>query len=73
MTIYDDEVFKMACDQFQVIADYLKAGGKKVLHIIGGGKVEEHPFTSAARIVQGKLSYSAAEGEGELALGIKRG
>ena len=22
-TIYDDEVFKMACDQFQVIADYL--------------------------------------------------
>ncbi|HXY60674.1 MAG TPA: Glu/Leu/Phe/Val dehydrogenase [Chthoniobacterales bacterium] len=23
MTIYDDEVFKMACDQFQVIADYL--------------------------------------------------
>jgi glutamate dehydrogenase (NAD(P)+) len=23
MTIYDDEVFKMACDQFEVIADYL--------------------------------------------------
>ena len=23
MHIYDDEVFKMACDQFQVIADYL--------------------------------------------------
>src|SRR2546428_6174379 len=23
MTIYDDEVFKMACDQFAVIADYL--------------------------------------------------
>jgi glutamate dehydrogenase (NAD(P)+) len=23
MNIYDDEVFKMACDQFQVIADYL--------------------------------------------------
>ena len=23
MTIYDDEVFRMACDQFQVIADYL--------------------------------------------------
>ena len=23
MIIYDDEVFKMACDQFQVIADYL--------------------------------------------------
>ncbi len=24
MTIYDDEVFKMACDQFKVIADYLE-------------------------------------------------
>ncbi|MBA3964156.1 MAG: glutamate dehydrogenase, partial [Chthoniobacterales bacterium] len=23
MHIYDDAVFKMACDQFQVIADYL--------------------------------------------------
>ena len=23
VTIYDDEVFKMACDQFSVIADYL--------------------------------------------------
>src|SRR5262249_52090940 len=23
MTIYHDDVFKMACDQFQVIADYL--------------------------------------------------
>src|SRR5437868_4324055 len=23
MTIYDDEIFTMACDQFQVIADYL--------------------------------------------------
>ncbi len=23
MTIYDDDVFRMACDQFQVIADYL--------------------------------------------------
>src|SRR5689334_19825492 len=23
-SIYDDEVFKMACDQFQVIADYLQ-------------------------------------------------
>ncbi len=23
MTIYDDEVFQMACEQFRVIADYL--------------------------------------------------
>ena len=24
MSIYNDEVFQMACDQFQVIADYLQ-------------------------------------------------
>jgi uncharacterized protein (DUF488 family) len=54
-----------------LIADYLKARGLKVLHIMGAGKVEEHPFTSAARIVRGELSYAAAEGEGELALEIK--
>jgi len=56
-----------------LIADYLKARGVKVLHIMGVGKVEEHPFTSAARIVRGKLSYAAAESEGELALGIEPG
>ena len=46
-----------------LISDYLKADGKKVLHILGLGKMEEHPFTSAARLVNGKLSYSAAERE----------
>ena len=40
-----------------LIADYLKAKGVKVLHIAGAGKAEEHPFTSAARIVNGQLSY----------------
>jgi uncharacterized protein (DUF488 family) len=40
-----------------LIADYLKAGGHTVLHIIDQSKIEEHPFTSAARIVKGKLSY----------------
>ncbi|MGQ0763188.1 MAG: DUF488 domain-containing protein [Acidobacteriota bacterium] len=40
-----------------LIADYLKARGDTVLHILGEGKSEEHPFTSAARIVNGKLSY----------------
>jgi hypothetical protein len=28
-----------------------------VLHIIDQHKSDEHPFTSAARIVKGKLSY----------------
>jgi uncharacterized protein (DUF488 family) len=40
-----------------LIADYLKAAGQTVMHIMGSGKIEEHPFTSAARIVDGKLTY----------------
>jgi uncharacterized protein (DUF488 family) len=46
-----------------LIADYLKVRGHKIVHIVGPGKIEEHPFTSAARIVAGKLSYSAAQAE----------
>ncbi len=42
-----------------LIADYLKVRGWNVLHIIGTDKVEEHPYTSAAQIVEGKLSYKA--------------
>jgi uncharacterized protein (DUF488 family) len=41
-----------------LIADYLKARGVEVLHILGANKVEPHPYTPAARIVNGKLSYS---------------
>ena len=40
-----------------LIADYLKANGATVIHIFGLDKSEEHPFTSAARIVDGELSY----------------
>ena len=40
-----------------LIADYLKARSLTVLHILTEGKSEEHPFTSAARIVNGELSY----------------
>jgi uncharacterized protein (DUF488 family) len=40
-----------------LIADYLKAEGHEVIHILDERKTEEHPFTSAARIVDGKLSY----------------
>lgn len=42
-----------------LIADYLKARGLEVLHILGANKVEPHPYTSAARIVNGELSYAA--------------
>ena len=40
-----------------LIADYLKAEGHTVLHIIDQHKTEEHPFTSAAMIIKGELSY----------------
>jgi len=40
-----------------LIADYLKAEGHEVIHIIDEKKTEEHPYTSAARVVNGRLSY----------------
>jgi len=40
-----------------LISDYLKAKGVEVTHIMGPGKSQAHPFTSAARIVNGQLSY----------------
>jgi uncharacterized protein (DUF488 family) len=41
-----------------LIADYLKATGIRVCHIVNAKKSEEHPFTSAARLQEGKLTYS---------------
>ncbi|HWD91043.1 MAG TPA: DUF488 domain-containing protein [Verrucomicrobiae bacterium] len=40
-----------------LISDYLKAAGHDIIHIMSGKKTDAHPFTSAARIVDGKLSY----------------
>jgi uncharacterized protein (DUF488 family) len=40
-----------------LISDYLKASGVEVTHIMAAGKSAPHPFTSAARIVNGELSY----------------
>ena len=40
-----------------LISDYLKAKGVDVIHILAAGKSEAHPYTSAARIVNGELSY----------------
>ena len=42
-----------------MIADYLKARGWKVMHIMEAGKAQEHPYTAPARIIDCKLSYSA--------------
>ena len=42
-----------------LISDYLKAVDIEVMHILDANKTEPHPYTSAARIVDGKLSYQA--------------
>jgi uncharacterized protein (DUF488 family) len=40
-----------------LISDYLKARGIEVIHILDANKTQPHPYTSAARIVNGELSY----------------
>ena len=40
-----------------LIADFLKAGGVEVIHILDAKKTEPHPYTSAARFIDGRLSY----------------
>lgn len=40
-----------------LIADYLKSQGWEVFHIAGEKEPELHPYTSVARIVEGRLSY----------------
>lgn len=40
-----------------LIADYLKSIGVVVTHIIDEKKTEIHPYTGAARLVDGELSY----------------
>ena len=42
-----------------LVSDYLKVRGIEVMHILDANKTEPHPYTSAARIVDGKLSYQA--------------
>jgi uncharacterized protein (DUF488 family) len=41
-----------------LISDYLKVRGIEVIHIVDANKTEPHPFTSAARMVDGALSYT---------------
>lgn len=41
-----------------LVSDYLKLKGWKVMHIMAIGKAEVHPYTSPAKIIDGKLDYS---------------
>jgi len=40
-----------------LISDFEKARGVDVVHILSENKTEAHPYTSAARIIGGELSY----------------
>ncbi|HET7468804.1 MAG TPA: DUF488 domain-containing protein [Gemmatimonadales bacterium] len=42
-----------------LIADVLRWDGFEVIHIVGPGSTTVHPYTAAARIVHGRLSYAA--------------
>ena len=45
-----------------LIADYLKVAAVKVIHINSMTSNTEHPYTSAARIQDGQLTYGAQPG-----------
>ncbi len=48
-----------------LIADVLKSQGWPVIHIFGAATANEHPYTSPARIIDGRLTYP----EDQLSLG----
>lgn len=45
-----------------LIADDFKADGWDVVHLLAPGRSEPHPYTSAARIVDGRLDYALPDG-----------
>lgn len=50
-----------------LISDDFKADGWTVLHLQSTGGAKEHPYTDAARIIDGRLDYSTpAEPQGQL-------
>jgi len=46
-----------------LIADVLKLRGIEVIHIVDATHTTVHPYTSPARIVDGRLSYAPSQGE----------
>jgi uncharacterized protein (DUF488 family) len=43
-----------------LISDALKVSGIEVLHIVDAGRIEIHPWTKPARVVDGVLTYTPA-------------
>lgn len=65
MTLARDSRVALMCSEAvwwqchrSLIADYLKVRGFCVIHLLAFNKHEEHPYTSAAQIVDGQLSYA---------------
>lgn len=48
-----------------LVSDYLKIHGWMVWHIMEGGKLTLHPYTSPARQVQGELFYDGPSGSAD--------
>lgn len=46
-----------------LISDALRSRGVRVLHIVDGSEPEEHPWTPAARLDGGALTYDSGRGE----------
>ncbi len=44
-----------------LIADVFKLHGTRVLHIMDGGNLAEHPYTPAAHVADGRLDYSSPQ------------
>ncbi len=55
------EVLWWRCHR-SIVSDVLKLRGIEVLHIMDATHSTEHPYTSPASIVDGRLSYAAAQG-----------
>ncbi len=49
-----------------LIADYLKVQGIEVQHILSKSKSELHPYTGAARLIDGRLSYAESDPQARL-------
>jgi uncharacterized protein (DUF488 family) len=41
-----------------LIADVLKSLDYEVIHVLGPGSISPHPYTAAARLIDGQLTYS---------------
>ena len=56
------EVLWWRCHR-SIVSDVLTLRGIEVIHILDAKHTTVHPYTSPAHVVDGKLSYAAAQGE----------